>query len=72
MEYIFLGRDALSGFDPEGFAARSIFGEMYGYAMPKPMYEAMSNVINERTSVMGDVFRALYYPMVKLKVFLNM
>ena len=67
MEYIFLGRDALSGFDPEGFAARSIFGEMYGYAMPKPMYEAMSNVINERTSVMGDVFRALYYPMVKLK-----
>ena len=67
MEYIFLGRDALSGFDPEGFSARSIFGEMYGYAMPKPMYEAMSNVINERTSVMGDVFRALYYPMVKLK-----
>ena len=40
---------------------------MYGYAIPKPMYEAMSNVINERTSVMGDIARGLYYPMVKLK-----
>ncbi len=67
LEYIVLGRDSVSGFDPEGLAARSVFGEMYGYAIPKPMYEAMSNVINERTSVMGDIFRGLYYPMVKLK-----
>ena len=67
LEYIVLGRDSVSGFDPEGLAARSVFGEMYGYAIPKPMYEAMSNVINERTSVMGDIARGLYYPMVKLK-----
>ena len=67
MKYVFLGRDPTSGFDPEGFASRSVFGEMYGYAIPKPMYEAMSNVINESTSVMGDIFRGLYYPMVKLK-----
>ena len=67
LEYVILGRDSVSGFDPEGLAARSVFGEMYGYAIPKPMYEAMSNVINERTSVMGDIARGLYYPMVKLK-----
>jgi len=67
LDYVVLGRDRLKSFDPEGIAARSVFGEMYGYAIPKPMYEAMSNVINERTSVMGDIARALYYPMVKLK-----
>ena len=67
MDYVFLGRDPTSGYDPEGFASQSVFGEMYGYAIPKPMYEAMSNVINESTSVMGDLFRGLYYPMVKLK-----
>jgi len=67
LEYTFLGRDPTSGFDPEGLAAQSVFGEMYGYAIPKPMYEAMSNVINDRTTVMGDIARGLYYPMVKLK-----
>ena len=67
LDYVVLGRDRAKGFDPEGIAARSVFGEMYGYAIPKPMYEAMSNVINERTSVMGDIARGLYYPMVKLK-----
>ena len=65
MVYSILGRNG--DLDPGTFSANSVFGEMYGYAIPKPMYEALTNVINERTSVFGDIFRALYYPMVKLK-----
>lgn len=65
MAYSILGRNG--DLDPGTFSANSVFGEMYGYAIPKPMYEALTNVINERTSVFGDIFRAIYYPMIKLK-----
>jgi hypothetical protein len=67
LEYITLGRERDAMVDAEGMAARSVFGEMYGYAIPKPMYEAMTNVVNTRNSVMGDIARGIYYPMVKLK-----
>jgi len=67
LEYVVLGRERDALVDAEGMAARSVFGEMYGYAVPKPMYEAMTNVVNTRSNVMGDIARGIYYPLVKLK-----
>ena len=55
MDYVVLGRDPEAGGGQGGTASRSVYGEMYGYAIPRPMFDAMTNV------------RTFYGPLLQLK-----
>ena len=67
MDYVVLGRDPEAGGGQGGTASRSVYGEMYGYAIPRPMFDAMTNVANSNLSPMVDFFRTFYGPLLQLK-----
>ena len=67
MDYVVLGRDPEAGGGQGGTASRSAYGEMYGYAIPRPMFDAMTNVVNSNLSPMVDFARTFYGPLLQLK-----
>jgi len=67
MDYVVLGRDPEAGGGQGGGPSRSVYGEMYGYAIPRPMFDAMTNIVNSNMSPMVDFARTLYGPLLQLK-----
>ena len=67
MDYVVLGVDAEAGANKGGTTSRSVYGEMYGYAIPRPMFDAMTNVVNSKHQPMVDFFRTTYGPLLQLK-----
>ena len=67
MDYVVLGRDPEAGGGQGGTPSRSVYGEMYGYAIPRAMFDSMTNVVNNNTSPMVDFFRTVYGPLLQLK-----
>ena len=67
LDYVVLGRDPEAGGGQGGTASRSVYGDMFGYAIPRPMFNSMTNVVNTQNSPMTDLFRTLYGPLLQLK-----
>jgi hypothetical protein len=67
LDYVVLGRDAEAGGGQGGTASRSAYGDMYGYAIPRPMFDAMTNVVNANHSPVVDFMRTFYGPLLQLK-----
>jgi hypothetical protein len=67
MDYVVLGRDPEAGGGQGGGPSRSVYGEMYGYAIPRPMFDAMTNIVNSNMSPMVDFARTVYGPLLQLK-----
>jgi len=67
MDYVVLGRDPEAGGGQGGGPSRSVYGEMYGYAIPRPMFDAMTNIVNSNMSPMVEFARTVYGPLLQLK-----
>ena len=67
LDYVVLGRDPEAGGGQGGTASRSVYGDMYGYAIPRPMFDAMTNVVNANQSPVVDFMRTFYGPLLQLK-----
>ena len=69
--YEILGRTidtaGLKATDPLASSVESVFGNMFGYAIPRAMYNNMSSKVYADGDVFPTMIRYLYQPMMKLK-----